>query len=434
MKKIILILIILLPLTNAFAQPGFNARSMSMAGAYHGMARGADVSYWNPANLLLPNHPYVTADLLNFGFTVGNNILSVDFYNEYFSTEFFDTEDKYWSEADKNEIISYFDEGFDGNFRGQFTFLAGSYEQFALAINHFAYSNIHLQQDFVVVPLQGLSTEPVIFDDNEAEGVVGTEIAFSMAKALHPDWDFIKFLSVGATLRYFIGHAYFRLEDSYGYVQSSTDSLKFNGYYDLLIVAPFEDKGKTGDGVGFDLGAAAKVSDQLTLGLSFVNLVGFINFGEVELQHADISYNEPGLNIDNFDDFGDFIEGVAEDSITDYSYTTDAKYALPKSMIMSANYRYNWWLTVEADYQQGLNNTAGGSTTPRLALGVQAQYVRWLPVRCGFALGGYQGTTFAFGFGLDFRSYQFDFGIAAQRGLFNKSKGVNFAISHRLEF
>ena len=93
MKKILIFsLLMLIPLSCTLAQPGFNARAMGLGGAYHGFARGADVSYWNPANLVLPNHPYITVDVLNFGFSIGNNSLNVGRYNDYFSQQFFDLE------------------------------------------------------------------------------------------------------------------------------------------------------------------------------------------------------------------------------------------------------------------------------------------------------------------------------------------------------
>lgn len=432
MKRMILILAVLIPCAASWSQPSFNARSMGMGGAYHGMARGADVSWWNPANLALPDQPKITVDIVNFGLTLGNNSLNLEFYNDYFSKDYFD-ENERWDDAAKAEIISRFDDDFKGYLRVQATPIAVSYQQFAFAVNSFAYSNILAPQNLVVVPLEGLGTEPVPLDA-DGEGVVGTEIAMSVAKVLHPNVELIKFFSVGATFKYFIGHAYFKVEEATGSIQSSEDSLKINGHYTLLLAAPFDDVGKGGDGVGLDLGAVAKISDKLTFGLSLNNIIGAINFGEVEARYAEISYNEPGINIDNLDRFGDFLEEVEEDSIEEFRYTKSTKYKLPKNMVISANYRYNHWLTLEADYQQGLNETAGCSKTPRLALGTEIRYLKFLPFRIGFALGGYQRSTFAIGFGLDLNVYKLDIGLASQRGLFAKSKGINFALSQRLQF
>jgi hypothetical protein len=262
----------------------------------------------------------------------------------------------------------------------------------------------------------------------------------SVAKVLHPNIDLIKFFSVGATFKYFLGHAYFSLEDVEGSLQSSEDSLRINGHYTLLLANSFDISedygavGKAGDGVGLDLGAAAKISDKLTLGFSLNNVIGSINFGQVEARYGQITYNEPGLNIDNFDNMGDFLNDVKEDSIVETRYTTHTKYEMPRYMIASANYRLNWWATFEADYQQGLNETAGNSTTPNMVVGTELRYLSFLPFRAGFGMGGVSGATYALGFGLDFKFYKLDLGFANQRGLFEKSKGINFALSQRIQF
>ena len=138
------------------------------------------------------------------------------------------------------------------------------------------------------------------------------------------------------------------------------------------------------------------------------------------------------MNQDEFDNFGDYLDSVAVDNDTSFASGEDLSYALPKSITLSGTYRLNPKITVEADYQQGLNNTAGGTTTPRLAAGAEARFLSSLPIRFGFALGGIQGTALAFGFGLDLKAYQLDFGFAYQRGLFYGSKGINFALSQRI--
>lgn len=107
---------------------------------------------------------------------------------------------------------------------------------------------------------------------------------------------------------------------------------------------------------------------------------------------------------------------------------------MPRSLNLSATYQLYPWMVVEGDYQQGLNETAGGSTTPRLSLGTEIRKIRFLPLRFGIGLGGVQTTTFAVGFGLDLGHYDLDIAFAGQRGLFNTSKGVNFAFSQRIVF
>ena len=433
MKKLLILIAVLSAASSAIAQPGINARAMGMGGAYQGMARGAEVVRWNPANLALPDRPRVTVDILSFGLALGNNSFDLTLYNDYMSQDYFDEHDK-WDDEAKSAIISYFDDDLVLQDRTQITPFAFSVGPFGFSIGSFVFTNVQLPQNLIVIPLEGLETEKIPFNSADAEGIIGSQIGLSMAKVLHPDFEFIKFFSVGASFKYFMGHSYFNLTDTEGYIQSSADSLKVNGSYVLQLVAPFEDVGDYGDGIGLDLGACMKLSDELTLGFSMINLIGTINFGTVENRYAEITYNEPGLNIDNFDDFGTFLDGVEQDSISEYRYYTAEKYVMPKRMIASANYKLNWWLTLEADYQQGLNETAGNSRIPKFAIGTQIKYLAFLPLRFGASFGGEQKYLYGMGFGIDLKYYKLDIGFASQRGLLDKSKGINFAIAQRIQF
>lgn len=434
MKRIVILLCLLLPSSFTLGQTGFNARSMGMAGAYQGMARGAEVSSWNPANLALPENPNLSIDFLNFGILAGNNSLNLNLYNDYFSKTYFD-EYGSWDEAAKNEIVDHIpSSGFVGFTCTEVTPLAISFNQFALAVKGFAYASANLPQDLLEVPLTGLGVDPVSLDDIDGEAIAGTEIAASYGMAFEPDWDWAEFITVGASFKYLIGHAYAVIDDAGGILLSNTDSIAINGTYRAFVVNPYDDKGETGRGIGLDLGTAVRVSKKLDLGLSLHNIFGSITFVGREEFWGSFAFNQPGLDLDEFDNFGDYLDSTAVDS--DTSLVTDDKttYTLPKSIQVSGAYRLSPKMTVEVDYHQGLNNVAGGTTTPRVAAGAELRHLKVLPLRLGFSLGGIQGTTFAFGFGLNAGIYKLDFAVANQRGLFNGSKGLTFAMAQRFSF
>ena len=434
MRRFIGLILISLPMTMSWGQTGFNARSMGMAGAYQSMARGAEVSSWNPANIALPDGPNLSVDFLNLGFCFGNNGININLFNDYFSKEYFDANER-WDEAAKNEIIDHIpSSGLKTFSRTQVTPIAVSYQQYALALNYFAYSDIDLPQNLLVVPLKGLGTELVDLTDVEGEAILGMEIAASYGRMLHPSWTWLEYLTVGGTFKYLVGQVYATVENAGGTILSNNDSIAINGNYTVNVVNPWDDKGEIGRGVGLDLGAAAKINDKLDVGFSLHNIIGGIHFGSSEEYQGSFAFNQPGLNIDEFDHFGDYMDSVAVETDTSFSSSQNLKYTLPKSFVLSANYKFSKVITLEADYQQGLNNTAGGTTTPRLAVGTEISYIPILPLRFGLALGGIQGTTLAFGFGLDAGNYKLDFALANQRGLFNGSKGFNFAMSQRLVF
>jgi hypothetical protein len=154
----------------------------------------------------------------------------------------------------------------------------------------------------------------------------------------------------------------------------------------------------------------------------------------VEETQGSINMNEPGIDIDELDNFGDYIENVTNTTDTTFNCPDMVRYSLPKVITLSANYKLTKRLILETDYQQGLNNTAGNSTTPRLAFGGEFRYIPLLPLRFGFSMGGMEGTMLAGGFGLDFKVYQIDFAAAGNQGLFNSSNGIFIAMSQRINF
>ncbi len=448
MRRLLCFVFILAFTHISYSQTGLNARSMGMAGAYNSMALGSEVTRWNPANLGFPliaeynkmpePHPYwprsprFSLDIASLAMSMGNNSVNLDLYNEYFSEDYFAQNDM-WDDAAKDQIIAAFDDDLRGFGNIQLTGLAFSYQRFAFSVNNFFYSNVRIPQNLLTVPLRGLGTEPLPLNDFSGEMIAGTEIAFSTSKVLY-EWDFFDYFSLGATFKYFLGHAFARIEEAEGTVLSNEDSIAVSGNYRALIAFPFDNRGKSGDGVGLDLGAAAIVGEKLIIGLTLSNIIGSINFGEVEEEVGSISMFEPGLNQDEFDNFSDYIDSILVTSDTTYISPEIIRYKLPKTMLISLNYAVKQWMTVEFDYQQGFNQVAGGSTIPRLALGTEIRYLKILPLRFGFALGGIQGTTIAAGFGLKLGAFQVDFAAAGQRGLFNSSKGLNLAISPKIRF
>ncbi|MCX6639897.1 MAG: DUF5723 family protein [bacterium] len=430
MRKAIIIMCLLTFSAVVWGQTGFNPRSIGMAGAYQSMAQGAEVSSWNPANLAMDNAPMFSLDVLNTAFMLTNNTLSISFYNEYLSQDYFDAHGS-WDDAAKSAIVDQIpSDGLRIANRMQLTTLAFSYRRSAVALNSFVYADFNLPQEFIKIPLEGLPTETMSIDKLEGESIAGTEVALSTARYFKSKWDWAENFTVGATLKLEIGHAYFRMDRAAGSMLSSDDSIAINWNYRMLKVLPFDDKGSTGMGFGFDIGGAAQINDKLAVGLSLHNVLGSISFNGCEESRGSFAFDQPGINLDEIDNINEYFQSFSTD--TTFISKEKIKYELPKSMLLSANYLIQPKIAVEMDYHQGLNKTAGGTTTPRLALGTELRYLSHLPVRLGFALGGVQGTTFGFGLGLKFKPYELDLAVSNTRGFFNKSKGLSFAIGQRI--
>ncbi|TKJ41870.1 hypothetical protein CEE37_04690 [candidate division LCP-89 bacterium B3_LCP] len=434
MKKIFIIAHIVLSSSIALGQTSINARSMGMANAYQGMASGAEAGNWNPANLAMPGGPSISIDLLNIGLSVGNNSLNINLYNDYFSKDYFDANGS-WDLAAKQEIVDHINSsGLEGYTQIQVTPVAVSFNEFAVAVNVFGYMTATLPQDLLTVPLMGLNADPVYLDDMDGEAIGGGEIVASYARKIDTKWQWMEHLAVGGSIKYLIGEFYAVVDQASGTLLSSTDSIAINGSYRAMMVNPFDDKGEVGHGLGLDLGAAAKINEKLNVGFSLHNIFGSIKFKGYEEYWGSFAFNQPGINIDELDNFGDYLDSTAVDTDTSFTSSEELTYVMPKYFVMSGTYQLRPEVVIEADYKQGLNNVAGGTTKPRLAVGAELRYLPVLPIRIGLGLGGLHGTMFAGGIGLDLGAYKFDIAIANQRGLFNGSKGINFALSQRLVF
>jgi hypothetical protein len=434
MKTRYILVCLLIPAALAWGQTGYSARSLGMAGAYQGMARGPEVSNWNPANLGLSDAgANFRLDLLNVGATLGNNSVNLNLYNSYF-TEESDT----WDDAAKADILSRIpSDGLSEFNRVHATVLGISYKQYALAINGFAYSDVKVPKEFIALPLNGLNAGRVDLDNAEGEGVVGTEIALSYAHPFNLGLPIVKEFSAGVTAKYLLGQVYAKADHASGYIDIDTSitnmHVDLQGSYEATLGGYPADDGSMGSGLGLDLGAAARLSDHLAVGFSLNNFIGSIKFKNVQKETGSISLYETGIDPDQFDNFDAYLDSIT--TTTDTSFTSgSATYKMPKTMTFSATYNILKWMTVEADYQQGLNKTAGNSTKPRMALGTEIRYLKVLPLRLGLAFGGVQGTTLACGLGLDLKVYQLDLAIANQQGLFNSSKGISLALSQRILF
>ena len=432
MKRLMIIIIILTLCQITMGQSGYSARSIGMAGAYHGMARGAEVCWWNPANLAF-HDPLMrgSLDIGNIGISIGNNSFNAKLYNDYFSEDYFNSHD-IWDNAAKNAILNPIpSDGFRGFYRSQAAILGFSYRYVAVSINMFSYADVRLPQEAFETALYGVGTDLQNYGGIEGEIIAGGDISLSLAKVLH-EWEYTDFFALGITFRYLHGRSYAKLLAAEGSVLSNTEEIDIDGSYSAVYAFPDDNQGEYGDGVGLDLGAVSIINDKLTMGLSVNNIVGVINFENMEGKDGTYSFYEEGLNIDKLDDLADYLDSLS--ITTEDSFYAHGKYTLPKSFTISGNYRLAENVILELDYHQGISKGAGSSTTPMLALGSEMRPLPFLLLRCGIALGGAQVSTFAVGFGLNFKYYQLDFGIAGQRGLFNYSKGINIGISQRICF
>ena len=87
------ILTMLLAVSSARPAGWSSARSVGMAEAYIGLAKGVDAARYNPANLGLTDYQITGLELVGLGADISNNAFTLNDYNKY-NGAFLTTSDK----------------------------------------------------------------------------------------------------------------------------------------------------------------------------------------------------------------------------------------------------------------------------------------------------------------------------------------------------
>jgi hypothetical protein len=81
------------------------------------------------------------------------------------------------------------------------------------------------------------------------------------------------------------------------------------------------------------------------------------------------------------------------------------------------------------DYNQGLNESMGNSTKPRISAGMEYRIIPLIPLRTGISVGGNDRLRWAFGFGLDFLVVSWDLSTENFGMLFSPKSFNMFSVS-----
>jgi len=395
-----------------YAQMGVsNARSLSMGGAYLAVANGAEAPRWNPANLGLHDRPNFSMNLISFGAAFSNNSFSkndYDLYNGAFLTP-----------QMKSDILNKIpDEGLRFDVDSEIDALAFSWKNFALAISAESSAKMNLSRTFVDVALNGNQLDKVYdFSDSGGEAFAVSTIGLSYGRALYVPM--FRDFAVGATFKYVIGLGHAEVIDAYGVMGTTYDG----AYGDARAKVRHAAGGR---GIAADFGAAAIVSDELTIGLTIRNLISSVKWNkEVKIQEYGVTADS--LTVDSIDEFS------ADSLIDDYDRELDGdsfSKSLPAELRLGGAYRSGKVL-LSADYVQGFKNRPGVSTKPQLALGAEFRLIGFLPLRAGIALGGSHGASSGAGFGLRIGTFEMNFAAGSWGAILPKSAGgigVGFGI------
>jgi uncharacterized protein DUF5723 len=435
MKKLITLSIILL-VTSLLADTMDNSISISLGDAF--MLRSNDYRAlgWNPAQLSRFRNK-VTLGLGEFNVCIGNNSLSLSFYNDLMGKDL--------DEDDKKDLLDRIpDSGFglEADIGGSAPILAMSFRNFALKSTFNLLTTVRFSKELFEFLIDDLVFRSYDFSDSRGELATVMEYQFGYGHKIaineYLPYDFPPVFA-GLSIGYIIGMNYARISKIKSEFINSSDGMTLDNYVKIKtsgIVGDSEDdvsfdSDYTFNGQGFrmDLGFISEINENLTLGLNLKNMLGVIIWDEACEEHVFSAY---GDSLFIFMDDEDFDEAVTD---TDTTYAINKiTQNIPFEIHLGAN--YNWKrFDLFADLVQGFATSVYTSSKPKLSLGGEYMILSWLPLRMGFGFGDERSSHFSIGSGLVFRKFELNW---ASRSYYSPlptySKGLAFSLGMILKF
>jgi hypothetical protein len=408
---LIVTLLILLVAVPASAQMRSSARSVAMAGAHMGLAKGVDAARYNPANLGLTDYRVTGIDIVSVGTNISNNAFTLSDYNAYNGA--------FLTSDDKNDILDKIPaEGLKLDARAEVT--AGSFASgpFAVTVTGVGVADINLSRDIFELILNGNTVADTIdVSGSFSDAVSYATLGLSYGQAVYSRGN--RQLAIGATLKYIRGLYTEQIVELEGL--AATELTGFAGEGKAVAQTA-----EGGSGVGLDLGAALQLNRSYTVGLAVTNVFGTIHWSNSPKEYGYVFHFDT-LNLDNMGD-----DWVVSD---DYERDIDEfSTRLPRELTAGIA-KTSGSLLWAFDWRQGLEDKPGISTTPRLAAGLEYSSLPFLPLRAGFAFGGGESPAFSFGTGVHTGPAQLDLALVTGNALpgYN-AKSANVAVSLGLYF
>ena len=407
-------LLTLIIITNAWSIANIsNARSVGLAGAYVGLARGIDAPLWNPANLGLKDNKRLSISLLNLGVGVYNNSFSISQYETYNGA--------YWSEDDiKNILNSIPPDGMELSVNGAGQLASFSSGRIAFTVEALMDSKIKLVKDFFdLILYTNTNKDQHVFDNCEGEAWV--LMSYNLSAAFPLKVSYFQQFAVGTTIKYLQGFGYFNIVETKGFRTTTSAGESAVGVIEMEYAG-------LGQGVAFDLGAAAVLNRQWTFSLGLKNIVSNIKWNN-EAQKKYYSFSMDSVDLFTIIEEDSVIENEeSEEKLSSISSS------LPAELQLGVVY-YHRRFTATMALIQGFSVRPGSSTMPKAAAGIEYNIFSWFPIRTGLSVGGDDTFSSAIGLGFKFGAFALDFGMSNRGGLIlYNQKGVNLALSMGLWF
>lgn len=391
-------------------------RAVAMGGAYTALARNIEAPYWNPANLGLSGNNGFSINLLNVGAEVKNNSFSLSEYNKY--------NGKFLTDGDKQDILNSIPaDGLSLDLLAEASALNFSVSNFAVTYKGYAASSINLDRDPIELLLYGNAVmREVSLSNSRSEGYGIADASLSYGRALQ-QWKGGEF-AVGASLHYLRGIAYQKILESDGGVVTTDTGFVGDGY--LLMRTALG-----GSGFAADLGVSVRFEESWYFSAAWQNAYSKLIWNN-DTEETLFSFDMQPITIDAMADSAES-DSLVTSSDTTYSVDSFGS-TLPSILKLGLARKYHNMIW-SVDWVQGFSNRPGQGVNPRISAGFEYWPLGFLPLRTGFGFGGDQGTVYSFGFGLHFKPFNFDLGLANLGSpLPSHTKGAKVAIGMGLYF
>ncbi|UCD93736.1 MAG: conjugal transfer protein TraF [Candidatus Zixiibacteriota bacterium] len=411
-KIFIYLIIIGLVALSANAAGLSSARAVAMGGAYIGLAKGVYAPLYNPANIGLSGYKEYGVEIASAGAEIANNSFTLSDYNKYTGAVL--------TEEDKSVILGKIpSEGLKISAEAEAGALSASLNSLVISINGNAATEVNLGKDALELFLMGNQ----INDSFSLGGMYSEAIAYISVGLSYgrPVYKFgTRQLAVGGTVKYIKGLAYEKVTELHGGVVTLITGFQGDG---TMIAHTAEG----GNGYGIDVGAALKLSDSYTAGLTFSNLLSHISWNTCTEEHG-YHFEFDAISLEDMDN--DSII-VTDDYSIDIPGFGSRLPVVMRTGVAKTDGKILW----AVDYIQGFRLAAGSSTKPRIAAGGEYRPFRRTPVRAGLALGGGKRAVFSLGFGFELPVFYMDIALSNNSTLaFNATKGLHLALSTGLKF
>lgn len=191
-----------------------------------------------------------------------------------------------------------------------------------------------------------------------------------------------------------------------------------------------------GKGFSFDAGINVQLGKKIWIAASVTEL-GFIKWDYNTLVNKDtndfVYRNFYVLTSDpTYNKFVNDLDGL-DTRYVGISYTTD----MPTKYRAGILYKPNRRLSLELDWEKGLNNLPSNSTMDKVSVGTEYYISKHFPIRGGFSAGGNEGFNFSLGAGFTYKNLVIDVASYNMNVLwkqFSEINRISLSISSKLTF